>query len=138
MIFRASIRRPSFIHRAWIKRARPKISGVINGVKFKLRGKDYATDDLTADQVEALRGHPHVIMEISGVTADLPILDVISHTDVDFTDDLSEKDPQTSDSDAEGQGVLAIPPAEEAAPVSEKAPEAPPVRRSPGRPRKLS
>ncbi len=64
MIFNALIRCPSAIYQNWFKRVRPQVGGTVSGVYFELQGRHYVAADLTADQVDALRDNPHVIIEI--------------------------------------------------------------------------
>lgn len=116
MQINASIRRPSPIYQDWFKRARPKIGGSVSGVQFALSGRAYVAEGLTADQVEALRGHPHVIIEIIAGVPDFHAPEV---RDDPVVVEPVRSAPQISDI--------------ENFPV-----EIAPIRRGPGRPRRLS
>jgi hypothetical protein len=116
MHFAASIRRPSPIHRDWIKRSRPKVGGTINGVPFKLQGKTYVSDALSAHQVEALRGHPHVILEITGIST-LPA----AYAPEPAPEPVPEPEPEVS---------------QECIQTSDKEEPPAPVKRGPGRQKK--
>ena len=66
MTFVAKLRRQSRVWTAW--RHRRATSGEIEGVVFRwCPGDDYATGELTVDQVMRLRGQPDVTLEAYGV-----------------------------------------------------------------------
>lgn len=65
MIFRATLRRGFPVWTAWRHRSAPL--GDVNGVAFRwVPGDDYATGDLTADEVKRLHGNADVRLECFG------------------------------------------------------------------------
>jgi hypothetical protein len=81
MTFTAILRRDSHLWREW--RARKAVSAELHGVPFRLvPGLDYVTGELTANQVEALKGHRFVRLEVA--TGGLP--DAVDTNGHDFSE----------------------------------------------------
>lgn len=71
MQFRATIDCRSHVWREWRGAGRPVAQ--LSGVTFRWRpGNQYVTDILTADEIEALRGHESVRLEVAAVGHETP------------------------------------------------------------------
>ena len=69
MTFRAKLRRNRPVWTAW--RHRHAAGGEVAGVAFRwCPGDDYATGDLTADEVKRLHGNEDVLMECFGAATE--------------------------------------------------------------------
>src|SRR5271154_5942594 len=86
MTFRAKLLRGAPVWRHW--RGESRTAGTLCGVAFRwTAGDDYATDDLDADQVERLRGHPDVQMETFGALPPSPLATTVRATPLGLTRD---------------------------------------------------
>lgn len=87
MTFTARLKRSSHIYSSW--RGARQIQGIVGNAVFRLApGFDYVTQTLTPDQIDELRHHPSVTLEMTGVTpADIVVDDAVGVDDmVEFRD----------------------------------------------------
>lgn len=70
MIVRAYLKSTSAIHRLW--KGKSQLGGVVGLVHFRWRGNRFETDDLDPVELNSVKLHPDVELEMFGVEPKLP------------------------------------------------------------------
>lgn len=119
MLIRATLRKAAHIHKMWA--ASPhKIAGYVSGARFEKRDGVFVADELTAEQIAALRVNPAVEVEMIGLAPALPVPDPVEPEPA-----AAEPPPAPSPTVASALEASLRPP-----------PPAAPEKRGPGRPKR--